>query len=186
MQNVWIAWWTTKTLCLVGYDLQNVQGNQAIIPIRLMFIRHESDFMHFLSDPFIALIQLNLWVNSGFSTRLDFDQSGLHASGWSSNVWIHNKFLKSNHQWHFWSTFIEVSHNITGYTVHSDKRKQTGEYKKVSSKPSNSDSKFYRAYNFESLLRSFVFCRLFQFKSFSCPLSLLVLLVLKSCTCELS
>ena len=86
----------------------------------------------------------------------------------------------------FYPHLLKSAIILQEYTVHSDKRKQTGEYKKVSSKPSNSDSKFYRAYNFESLLRSFVFCRLFQFKSFSCPLSLLVLLVLKSCTCELS
>ena len=39
-----------KTLCLVGSDLQNVQGNPAIIPIMLIFIRHESDFMQFQSD----------------------------------------------------------------------------------------------------------------------------------------
>ena len=38
-----------KTLCLVGSDLQNVQGNPAIIPIMLIFIRHESDFMQFLT-----------------------------------------------------------------------------------------------------------------------------------------
>ena len=63
-----------KTLCLVGSDLQNVQGNPAIIPIMLIFIRHESDFMQFQSD--LLSNTINPLSEHIIFCPLDYDQLG--------------------------------------------------------------------------------------------------------------
>ena len=100
--------------CLVGYDLQNFQGNPAIIPIMLIFIRHEFNFIQFLSD--LISNTINPLSEHGIFCPLDFDQLPLFSGSIELiRVEIISIFdpllLKS------------AGHKITSYTVHSDKIK---------------------------------------------------------------